>query len=235
MVIIIKKLTGRLRISILVIESQINLFVRSALICSLVLVMPKENVREKLIEAGLKVFWSRGFNAAGIKELVETAGVPKGSFYHYFDSKEAFAQAVVERYACSSKEMHSQILHNRSLSPLTRLRHYFEALTIDYEQMAFAKGCFLGNLSLELADHSTSVCQCLETAFSGWEEVITQVLVEAVDCGELSPETDIASLAAFCVNSWEGALVRMKAARNAQPLQVFLSIIFNQILTRKQS
>jgi TetR/AcrR family transcriptional regulator, transcriptional repressor for nem operon len=195
--------------------------------------MPREDVREKLIEAGLKVFWTRGFNGAGIKELVETAGVPKGSFYHYFDSKEAFAQAVVERYACSSKEMHNQILHNRSLSPLTRLRHYFEALTLDYEQMAFAKGCFLGNLSLELADHSSSVCQCLDTAFSEWQEAISQVLVEAVDSGELPAETDIESLAAFCVNSWQGALVRMKAARSARPLQVFLSMVFNQILVKK--
>ena len=65
--------------------------------------MPRLNTREEIVQAGLKCLVEKGFNAVGVQEITDAAGVPKGSFYNHFESKEALGVEIVERYGANQK------------------------------------------------------------------------------------------------------------------------------------
>jgi TetR/AcrR family transcriptional repressor of nem operon len=186
--------------------------------------------REHLIDVGLQLIHSTGYTASGVKQILDLANVPKGSFYHYFPSKEAFTQEVLSRYGTIETDRLEGFLSNRKLPPLKRLRKYFEALAAFYEQKNLTSGCLLGNLSLEIADHSPALQPVLSTAFDRWQQAIATTLREAVDRGDLPKSTKSDDLAAFLLSGWEGALVRMRADKSNKPLDNFIHFAFNVLL-----
>jgi TetR/AcrR family transcriptional repressor of nem operon len=156
--------------------------------------------------------------------------VPKGSFYHYFTSKEDFAREVLALYIRGENDRAEKILRDGKGAPLKRLRRYFEELIAVYGPTAKVSGCMIGNLSLEMADHSDSIRSLLHESFSNWQTGIAGVLQEAIDRGDLAKSNKPQELAAFLLNSYEGALVRSKADRSSKPLENFLHFAFNALL-----
>src|ERR1700760_1560291 len=94
--------------------------------------MSAPSTREHLLEVGLERLRSTGYTATGVKEILDLAAVPKGSFYHYFSSKEAFVSEVLDRYATSESLRWQRIFGDQTKSPLTRLRQYFDELIAVY-------------------------------------------------------------------------------------------------------
>jgi TetR/AcrR family transcriptional repressor of nem operon len=84
----------------------------------------KTATRDKIIASGIRAMLDKSFNAVGLNEILTDAGVPKGSFYHYFKSKEAFGVAVVEQFVADAADELRSTLGDASQSPLTRLRHW---------------------------------------------------------------------------------------------------------------
>ena len=109
-------------------------------------------VRESLLDAGERLIHERGYNGVGVKEIVDTAGVPKGSFYSYFDSKEALVVEVVQRYWDAVEARHGALLEDEAAPPLERIRTFFAAMADDLELRQFAQGCLLGDMALELSN-----------------------------------------------------------------------------------
>src|SRR5260370_23412127 len=87
--------------------------------------MEVRSSREQLLQVGLRRIHSVGYAATGVKEILDEAEVPKGSFYHYFASKEAFAKEVLALYVRGENERAEKILRDGTGTPLTRLRRYF--------------------------------------------------------------------------------------------------------------
>ncbi len=100
---------------------------------------------------------ARGFNATGVQEITAAAGVPKGSFYNYFDSKEAFAVAVLTEYWEAVVAEYGPILNQRRTSPLSRIARYFAGLAEFHERRRYAVGCLIGNMALEVTPTSEDV------------------------------------------------------------------------------
>src|SRR5580692_10772291 len=136
-----------------------------------------QTTRDRLLEVGLRRMRSVGYNATGVKEILDEADVPKGSFYHHFPSKEAFAQEVVKLYVQGEVERCDRILMETT-APLRRLRKYFEDLIRVYGPKAPVSGCLLGNFSLEMADHSDPIQSLLQESFANWQNAIAAVLRE---------------------------------------------------------
>ncbi len=192
--------------------------------------METQTTREHLIEVGLERIRSTGYAATGVKEILDLANVPKGSFYHYFPSKEAFALEVFQRYADGEMRRSERVLGNRTVAPLQRVRTYFEELIAVYGQRAAIRGCLIGSLSLEVADHNQKLQEQLKGSFSYWQQGLASVLQEAVDRGDLPSSSQPDELAGFLINSYEGALVRMKADQSDRPLETFLHFAFDVLL-----
>jgi TetR/AcrR family transcriptional regulator, transcriptional repressor for nem operon len=191
----------------------------------------RQDVRERLLDAGVNALLSAGYARTSVDDIVKSAGVPKGSFYYYFDSKEALAGDAVARYAEMDGPLRTALANGKG-KPILRLRRYFQAYIDHYEAKAFASGCLFGNLALEMSDLSPSVRQAVGHAMREWTQVIEAVLIEAKASGALNPQFDCRAMAGFLVNAWEGALLRMRIEKSSAPLRSFLEISFSQLLVR---
>jgi TetR/AcrR family transcriptional regulator, transcriptional repressor for nem operon len=191
-----------------------------------------QTTREHLIEIGLQRIHKIGYAATGVKEILDLARVPKGSFYHYFPSKEAFALEVLQRYASREAQRCQTIFGDDKLPPLKRLRKYFNELISVYGQKGPISGCLLGAMSVEVAEHNPDIQSLLSGAFGHWQQAIAALLRSAVDRRDLPRSTKADELASFLLNSWEGALVRSKAEKSDAPLVTFIHFAFKVLLKK---
>ena len=118
---------------------------------------PKPDTHNNLLQAGLQMIHAEGYSASGIQGIVERADVPKGSFYTYFASKEAFGTEVINLYSERSQVKLRDFLCNRETAPLARLEAYFDDRIAAFRSFNYTRGCLLGNFSAEAADHSTTI------------------------------------------------------------------------------
>jgi TetR/AcrR family transcriptional regulator, transcriptional repressor for nem operon len=190
--------------------------------------MARHNVREQIVDAGLKTLLKKGFNACGVRDITEAAGVPTGSFYNHFASKEALGAEIVERYG-QDKSRRRDLL-DRALPPLERLRRHFAGLNQMYADLEYARGCLLGNFSAELADHSPLIRERLAALSASWTKDIEDAVRDAQRDGAVSTKSDPADLAAFLLDAYEGALLRARVEKSGAPLERFMTITFAHLL-----
>jgi len=192
--------------------------------------MDARNTRDHLLQVGLRRIHAMGYASTGVKAILDDANVPKGSFYHHFGSKEAFAKEVLQIYVRGENERAERVLRDGKGAPFKRLRKYFEELIAVYGPTASISGCMVGNLSLEMADHSELIQSLLRLSFSNWQNGIASILQEAIDRGDLAKSNKPQELASFLLNSYEGALLRSKADRSNKALETFMHFAFNVLL-----
>jgi TetR/AcrR family transcriptional regulator, transcriptional repressor for nem operon len=190
--------------------------------------MTRHNVREQIVDAGLKTLLEKGFNACGVRDITNAAGVPTGSFYNHFASKEALGAEIVERYA--QENSRRKALRDKRLSPLERLRRHFDGLGQMYADLDYGRGCLLGNFSAELADHSPLIRERLAALFASWTKDIEEAVRDAQADGTMSSKLDPADLAAFLLDAYEGALLRARVEKSGAPLDRFMTIAFAHLL-----
>lgn len=193
---------------------------------------PKPNLstRDNLIRAGLRGFSERGYNATGIKDIVDGAAVPKGSFYNHFEGKERFAEEVVDLYFGRGLANMSALLSDAGVPPMDRLRTYFELRTESFRSAGFTGGCLLGNFSLEIADHSPAIRDRIAAHFRTWAGLFEACISEAQASGAITVTLPAGQLANFLLNGWEGALIRMRAEKSDAPLKDFTDVVFGALL-----
>jgi TetR/AcrR family transcriptional regulator, transcriptional repressor for nem operon len=191
--------------------------------------MARHNVREQLLSAGLDTLHRRGFNATSVQDITEAAGVPKGSFYNHFESKEALGAEAVLKYLEESEAWKG--LRDSRGAPLTRLRKYFESQIERALKAESWSGCMLGNFACELSNQSPLIREQVATAFDTWCDEIALVIGEAQQAGAVSKALPSKALAAFVLNAWEGAVLRAQVDKDRAPLQLFLKITFSKILS----
>lgn len=189
--------------------------------------MPRPSVREQIVDAAIDQFHLNGYNACGVKLITDTAGVPKGSFYNHFDSKEALALEVITRYTTSHR---LEDLAKNDTAPLARLRAHFEFLASDIELRNYTRGCVFGNFTTEAADHSPQIANGVKTAFTTWIKTVATLLREAQEDGSLPTHHDPNTLALFIVNTWEGSIVGARATKNGESFTAFFHFVFNAVL-----
>lgn len=192
--------------------------------------MPKPNVREQIVTTSLALLHSRGFNATSVQDITEAAGVPKGSFYNHFASKEALGLEVLDRYAQLGVESRA-LLDDVSVPPLQRLRRYFELLVKLGVDSSFSCGCLLGNFSTELSGQSAAIRQQVDAAFGEWSGVLATVIAEAQQQGSVASDVPASELADFIVNAWQGAALRSKASQERSPLDGFMNVTMRKVLS----
>lgn len=192
--------------------------------------MPKKlQTRERLVEQGLELFGTHGFTATGVADVTRAAGVPKGSFYNFFPSKEEFALAVLERYQeAACREMSAGL--GGEGSPLTRLRRWFAAGRERMAGSGFQVGCLAGRLAQEVAGDQPAFRQPLEEVFRRMRGHLAGLVREAQRAGEVAPELEAEAVSEFLLNGWQGAVQRAKAAHTAAPLENFERIVFERLL-----
>jgi TetR/AcrR family transcriptional repressor of nem operon len=162
-----------------------------------------------------------GYDGVGISSILSSTGVPKGSFYHYFESKEAFGCAIVAAYAESWRAVRRKTFQRPDLPYLERLEAHFIELEEDVRLQEGLGGCLLGNLSQLMASRSKRIRLAVETAFQEWQDDLIEVLDAAERAGELQPDAASDETATLIIEAYEGALIRSKAQASLEPLVRF--------------
>jgi TetR/AcrR family transcriptional repressor of nem operon len=195
--------------------------------------MPKQSHRGKLLDAGRKVMFARGYRGAGVRDIVSEAGAPQGSFTNHFRSKEAFASEVLERYFDYLREIMRATLGDRSLSPRDRIRRYFDVITGKLKNEKWALGCLIGNLSVEISPDSKPLRTRLSRIFAEWREPFAACIAEGQEAGDIADAFPPGDLADFLLCGWHGAMLRMKVDRSSKPLEQFKAIVFATVLGKR--
>ncbi|MGH8353569.1 MAG: TetR family transcriptional regulator [Pseudomonas sp.] len=180
--------------------------------------------RDLILAKGAQVMTRRGYHGTGVQEIVQAAGIPKGSFYHYFASKEDFALQALEYLYAPRLSRYAEALGNPALSPRSRILQYYGELVAHFSRLEKPEyHCFIGSLSFEMAELCQPIGTQVESILSRSGAILAECLEAARTAGELAAETDCAALAEFIGNAWEGALMRMKVGASVASLQVFLN------------
>src|SRR6266571_7507237 len=190
----------------------------------------KATTKAALVDAGTQLILEQGYHHTGIQDVLQAAGVPKGSFYYYFPSKEAFAREVIAQFASAYLARLEQYLGDTTARPLTRLRRHQEDLLARFERRGCRGGCLIGNLSQELADQHPRLRAQLDAVLTSWRARYAQLFREAQAVGELRADRDPEALADFYLDSFEGALLRAKVSKSPAPLRLFLTCMFDSVL-----
>jgi TetR/AcrR family transcriptional regulator, transcriptional repressor for nem operon len=188
----------------------------------------RQSKREQIVEAALDRFHAHGFNGTGVKDITDTAGVPKGSFYNHFDSKEALAVVALERYA-EAKRM--SMLTDTTVEPLARLRAHFAFLRDEVIRDGLRRGCMLGNFGTEIVDHSDPIRASVRAGLDAWAGLIAAALAEAQRGGAVRADLDPGRTARFVLNAWEGTLIDARTGRSTDAFDSFFTLVFDTLLS----
>lgn len=186
--------------------------------------------RDRILEAGAEVIGAKGFNGSGLNEILQRAGVPKGSFYHYFASKEEFGVALIERARDEYLDSLRTHLSDRKRTAVQRLRAIFEETREECANSGATVECIIPKLALETASLSEPVHAAVRCVYQQWSAIIAQVIREGQAADEIDRRHDADRLANVLVMMWEGAAIRMQIDRSVQPLDDFLGFVFDSLL-----
>ncbi len=187
--------------------------------------------KQRLLDEGLVLLLRHGYHDLGIQALLDSAGVPKGSFYHHFADKEDFALQVIDQYMIGVHAGLDACLGETEMPPLGRVRRFFDMTQLHYESEGYM-GCLLGGLGQELSGVSDRFRQKIEACFSAIAGRMAGCLEEARQRGDLPSEADPQTLSALLVDCWEGAALRSRLRRDPAPLQAMLEFYFHSATNR---
>lgn len=194
--------------------------------------MAKLSNRDKILTEGLRVVHERGYAGASVRDIVQAAGVPQGSFTNHFASKEAFALEVIELYLASSREAMQATLLDDTLPPLQRLGAYIDSVKGKVDRNGVGAGCLFGNFSAEASCHSEIIRARLVEVFAELQAAVAHCLRAAVAAGEAASDLDCEEVAAFLVSAIQGAHLLGKAQRSTMPLERLKHVLLTRLLVR---
>jgi TetR/AcrR family transcriptional regulator, transcriptional repressor for nem operon len=180
---------------------------------------PKQFKKDRLLDQGVNLLLENGYHATGLKEILDTVQIPKGSFYTYFESKECFAAEAIHHYIEPFILRLSGHIQNPALDGLAALKAYYGELIEEVASSGFKGGCLLGNLMGEIGDTSPLCRDALLTTVERYSELQKTALERGQQQGTVRLDRSAKAMADLMLNGWQGALLRMKVEQSVEPLK----------------
>ncbi|TPN88813.1 TetR/AcrR family transcriptional regulator [Aquimarina algicola] len=195
--------------------------------------MAKHNI-DNILDKGIELFRLNGYHNTGIRDILKACNMPKGSFYHSFESKEDFVVKAIARFEEVIGKEFEKNLSNESLSYYNRIRNHFKIHIKWYTEKDFKVGCLLGNLSTEVAGTIDPVSNAISGVYDRWSRGLASFIKKGQEEGEITSDIEALHLANYLFDSFNGALGRMKVERSKTPLDQFLNINLMFIKTKEK-
>jgi TetR/AcrR family transcriptional repressor of nem operon len=181
------------------------------------------DIRDNIIAVGQRIIGAKGFSAVGLNEILSAAGVPKGSFYHYFGSKDAFGVELLESYFTEYLADLDSTLAQPGLTTAQRLVNYFQ-IWQDTQSFFDCQGkCLAVKLGAEVADISEAMRAALKRGTSGIVVRLASAIEAGVEDGSLSISEDASIVAQSLYQLWLGASIMVKIVRTLQPFEIAMA------------
>lgn len=197
--------------------------------------MKEQTTRERIIQSAEDIMLEKSFHSVGLKQILDAAEVPKGSFYHYFSSKEQFGVEMLKDYMNESTAAKRQALSpsNPESDPVKRLFNMLDGAVSNMETVSEKFPCLAMKLSSEVADLSNPMRQELAKGFQQWLDLFTDLFEEAKEKGILKEEMNCANEAQFIHDVMTGAVHRSVINRSGEPVRNAVEIIKDRISNMK--
>jgi TetR/AcrR family transcriptional regulator, transcriptional repressor for nem operon len=179
--------------------------------------------RQRLIDAARYLFWEQGYAATSMSDLLARAEVNSGSFYHFFESKEALLRTVLDGYRELLQPMIVEPAFASTPDPIERIFAILAGYRERIVQTDSQYGCPLGRLALEIDPENRPAHALIDENFRGWIGAIRECLAECR--GSLPPGTDLESLATLVLAVMEGGVMLSRSARSVEPFDRTVSAL----------
>ena len=175
----------------------------------------QEDKANFLLDKGIEVLWSKGYNGTSVNDIVKAADVPKGSFYFYFDSKEDFAAQAIDRYFRIITAQGFEILEDpNESSALKRLTDFFTLKCKIIKEQHSCTGCMACNVTAEMAEHSELIRVTVVKNETEFKNRLIAVFEEAQQLGEIDSKLNANDTISFIDDSWKGAMLSSKSTQD---------------------
>lgn len=175
------------------------------------------DVRQGIIDAGQRLMSAKGFSGVGLSEILTAASVPKGSFYYYFGSKDAFGEALLEDYFEGYLAEIDKTLQQPGLNMAQRIMNYFQQWQ-EAQSFEDCQGkCLAVKLGAEVADLSEAMRSAMKRGTSGISDKLGRAIATGVAEGSLSVDDSPANTGESLYQLWLGASVMVKIVRSTEP------------------
>jgi TetR/AcrR family transcriptional repressor of nem operon len=188
------------------------------------------DAKKRMLKEGAIIVHRKGFNATGVAEIVKAAGVPKGSFYFYFDSKEAFGLELIDEYSLMIARIAKAHFTDETKNALERIRAFFSSFVDFFTENEFRDGCPIGNLCLEMGDISGPFQEKLKSAVEALQEGMAAIISQGQKQGEILPDVPPESIADFLFSGFQGVLLQMKVKKSIESYRAFETLVFDRML-----
>jgi len=175
--------------------------------------------RERLLDEGVAILSTQGYHGTGLKQILDTVNIPKGSFYNYFESKDDYGAEVIKHYTDRVVALCDACLETPGLDGLAALEKYVDAFIEKTRSTNFREGCLLGNLGAEICDAGESCLKALRQGLARVQERFERALARAQQEGVARADMDAETMAELLLNAWEGAVMRMRVEKSLKPLE----------------
>tara|TARA_B100000446_G_scaffold180269_1_gene196200 strand:+ start:613 stop:1215 length:603 start_codon:yes stop_codon:yes gene_type:complete len=193
-----------------------------------------EHTREALIEAGIEQLSVHGYHGTGIKQILDEVGVPKGSFYNFFASKEAFVVEVIGHYNQDLLNQLSQFINGegKNLNTVEQLRSIYRYSLKQYESHNFKRSCLVGSIASEISAESEMCRIELERSMKQWLAVFSDLFKQGQQQGLMRDDMSSRDIAGLYWSAWEGALITMKMMADTKPVEKTMELMITTLLKK---
>jgi TetR/AcrR family transcriptional repressor of nem operon len=191
--------------------------------------MARQTNRDKILSEGMRVVLAR-FGGASVRDIVQAAGVPQGSFTNHFASKDAFGLELLAIYAINIRAVMQRTLRNEFLHPLQGLKEFIDANKTRLVDEGIQHGCMSGNFSAETGDFHGAMRTSLLAIFTEVRQSVAFCLRRAVRHGALPQDTASDVVAGFIVSGLQGAILLSKVERTLVPIDQFETVLYWTVL-----
>ena len=176
--------------------------------------------KERILEAAEEIMLQKSFHSVGLNEILTAVKVPKGSFYHYFESKEHFGVELLQHYVAEASAWKRRMLLSTDTEPdpFTRLMAFFDMTIAKALEKEYQGSCLVGKLAAEVAAFSDPMREVLADGMRAWQGIFEKLIVEGKAKKVMGSALDPAETAALMQDLWMGAGQRSQVQRSLAPL-----------------
>lgn len=193
------------------------------------------DTKQRIIDAAAHAMIAKSYHGVGLNEILSAAGVPKGSFYHFFKSKENLGIAVIEKAAADKLDRLRGFVADRGKPPIVRLRNIYEWVRDDVREENVRTECVLCKLALEQASLCEPMRAAIRSSFDQFRAVLAQLIREGQAEGEIEANLDADQLSDFLFVAFQGTMIRVEIDDDLKPIDTFLYFAFEVLLKPRAS
>ena len=193
---------------------------------------PKAETRDRLLQAGQELFYEKGYGATGLAELLERANANSGSFYHFFESKEALLNAVLERYVELLEPELLAPIYKKVPDPIERVFALLGQYRAAILSTKFGYACPIGRIAFEVEPDMARVHERIARNFTAWSEAVHENLEAARD--RFPRGYDLRRLSVFVLTVMEGAVMQARAYKSIAPFDASVAMLREHFVLLQQ-